>query len=118
MSKKESFITMVESLLENNINVEISEDAIEYFESLKKINETEKPKFTALGLKILQFMQDNKTTFNNMFKAKDIGEGLFISSRSVSGVIRKLVADKYVEKIGTEPIVYSLTKKGEEEKLS
>lgn len=118
MSKKEKFIEMVEALLKETSETIIDAEAIEYFESLKKINETEKPKFTALGLKILQFMQDNKTTFNNMFKAKDIGEGLFISSRSVSGVIRKLVADKYVEKIGTEPIVYSLTKKGEEEKLS
>ena len=118
MSKKEKFIEMVEALLKETPETTIDAEAIEYFESLKKINETEKPKFTAFGLKILQFMQDNKTTFNNMFKAKDIGEGLFISSRSVSGVIRKLVADKYVEKIGTEPIVYSLTKKGEEEKLS
>ena len=47
-----------------------------------------------------------------MGKAKDIGEGLFISSRAVSGAIRKLVADGYVEKIGQDPVVYSLTEKG------
>lgn len=113
MSKKESFITMVENLLENNTNVEISKDAIEYFESLKKVKEAEKPKFTEVGLRILQFMQDNKSTFDNMFKAKEIGEGIFISSRGVSGAIRKLVADGYVEKMGADPIVYSLTELGE-----
>ena len=47
-----------------------------------------------------------------MGKAKDIGEGLFISSRAVSGAIRKLVTDGYVEKIGQEPVVYALTEKG------
>ena len=44
--------------------------------------------------------------------AKDIGEGLFISSRAVSGAIRKLVTDGYVEKIGQDPVVYALTEKG------
>ena len=99
------------------MNVEVSKEAMEYFESLKKIKETEKPKFTETGLKILQFMQDGKNTYNNMFKAKEIGEGLFISSRGVSGAIRKLVTDGYVEKIGADPIVYSLTELGETTEL-
>ena len=45
-------------------------------------------------------------------KAKDIGEGLFISSRKVSGSIRKLVTEGYVENIGQDPVVYELTEKG------
>ena len=47
-----------------------------------------------------------------MAKAKDIGEGLFISSRAVSGAIRKLVTDGFVEKVGENPVLYSITEKG------
>jgi predicted transcriptional regulator len=47
-----------------------------------------------------------------MFKAKDIAEGLFISSRAVSGAIRKLVTDGYVEKVGQDPVIYSITEEG------
>ena len=43
---------------------------------------------------------------------KDIAEGLFISSKSISGAIRKLVTDNYVEKVGENPSVYSITEKG------
>ncbi len=45
-------------------------------------------------------------------KAKDIAEGLMMSSRRVSGSIRKLVTDGYVEKIGQDPVIYALTEKG------
>ena len=49
---------------------------------------------------------------NNIFKAKDIGEDLGISGRSVSGSIRALVAGGYVEKLGKDPVVYGLTELG------
>ena len=48
------------------------------------------------------------------FKAKSVGEGLEISSRTVSGGMRKLVTDGYVEKVGENPTVYSLTAAGKE----
>ena len=38
-----------------------------------------------------------------------IGEGLFIHARSVTGAMRKLIADGYVEKTGQNPVSYSLT---------
>jgi predicted transcriptional regulator len=47
-----------------------------------------------------------------MWKARDIAEGLFISSRAVSGAMRKLVTDGFVEKVGEDPVVYSLTDLG------
>ena len=47
-----------------------------------------------------------------MWKARDIAEGLFIGSRAVSGAIRKLVTDGFVEKIGQNPATYTLTVKG------
>ena len=45
-------------------------------------------------------------------KARDIAEDLFISSRGVSGVLRKLVNDGFVEKMGESPVIYSITEKG------
>jgi predicted transcriptional regulator len=45
-------------------------------------------------------------------EGRDIAEGLFINSRAVSGAMRKLVTDGYVEKIGQDPVVYSLTDNG------
>lgn len=112
MNKKEKFIQMVESLLANSTNVMIDAEAIEYFEVFKSVKEAEKAKFTENGKKVLQFMKDNKDKYNNMFKAKEIGEGLFISSRAASGAMRKLVTDGYVEKMGTDPVVYVLTQLG------
>lgn len=47
-----------------------------------------------------------------MWKAKDIAEGLFVSSRTVSGSIRKLVTDGFVEKVSQDPVIYSITEKG------
>ena len=53
-------------------------------------------------------MQENKEKYNNLFKAKDIGEGLGISSKAVSGSMRKLVKDGYINKVGKEPVIYEL----------
>ena len=47
-----------------------------------------------------------------MYKARDIAEGMFVASKSVSGAMRKLVTDGYVEKIGKDPVVYTITEKG------
>jgi predicted transcriptional regulator len=47
-----------------------------------------------------------------MWKARDIAEGLFISSRAVSGAMRKLVTDGFVEKVGQDPVIYSITDNG------
>ena len=116
MSKKQKFIEMVDSLLANSTLGTIDEEALEYFNILKAadINE-DKPKFTENGKLVLRYMQENKDLRNNIFNAKEIGEGLGVSSRTASGAMRKLVTDGYVEKIGTgNPVVYSLTSSGEE----
>lgn len=114
MSKKEKFIEMVEKLIKDMDTDEYCkyQEAIEYFEMFKTVKEKEKPKFTENGQKVLQFMKENKDKYNNMFKAKEIGEGLFISSRGAGGALRKLVTDGYAEKIGENPVVYALTELG------
>ena len=118
MTKREKFIKFVEHMM-TQMNFSASEleehkEAIDFFASLKATTaEQEKPLFTEKGKIIFQFMKDNKETYNNMFKAKDIGEKLAISSRGAAATIRKLITDGYVEKFGDEPVVYSLTTLGE-----
>ena len=108
MSKK-IFIQEIGDLIDNE-DIQLSPEALEFFKDLKHSRGA--VGMTENGKKILQFMQDNHAEFNNIFKAKNIGEGLGISGRSVSGSIRKLVTDGYVEKIGKEPVSYSITELG------
>lgn len=124
MSKKEKFIEEIETLIEQALSCQempfegLSSDALDFWNGLRISGDTSKEKFTENGKLVLQFMKDNKDNFNNLFKAKDLGEGLQISSRTASGAMRKLVNDGYAEKIGQSPVVYSLTQKGIEVDLS
>lgn len=111
MSNKEIFIETVEALFSHSTN-SIPQAAFDYFEQLKVTEEKVKPLFTENGAKILRWMQENYAAYNNIMKSKEIGEGLFCSSRTVSGSIRKLVTDGYVSKTGGNPICYSLTDLG------
>lgn len=113
MSKKQEFINYVKQMKEycdSYSTIEMNEDARLYWEAFCGSDEIEKPLFTDNGKLILKYMKDNLNT--SLWKAKDIAEGLFISSRAVSGAIRKLVTDGYVEKVGQDPVIYSLTENG------
>ena len=112
MSKKQEFIDFVEKMMnELNIGQEgMSENVSIYWEALKGKEDSEKPMFTDNGKLILKYLQDNQNI--PMWKAKDIAEGLFVNSRTVSGSLRKLVSDGFVEKVGKEPTIYSITEKG------
>lgn len=109
MSKKDEFVKYVEMAIDA-YPTPMNENARLYWEALKGKVEEDKPLFTDNGKLILQHMKDNQET--PMWKARDIAEGLFISSRAVSGAIRKLVTDGYVEKVGQDPVIYSLTESG------
>jgi len=116
ISNKQNFILMVDDFINNfqesnSIDYDIG-SAIEYFESFKKVKESTTQEITENGKNIIIFMQNNIEKMNNLFKAKDIGEGLFTSSRTISGAMRKLVTDGYVTKFGESPITYSLTEQG------
>jgi Mn-dependent DtxR family transcriptional regulator len=112
MTNKQIFIKTVEELIAHSSSM-IPSEAMQYLETLKATQEKEKPMFTENGAKVLQWMQDNYTQYNNVLKAKEIAEGLFLpSSRTVSGAIRKLITDGYVEKISGTPVCYSLTETG------
>lgn len=112
MTKKEKFINLVENLLKDVEITDEDQDALAYFESMKAKGEKEKPQFTENGKAILTYMQGAAAERNNLFKAKDIGEGMFLSARVVSGAMRKLVTDGYVEKMGDSPITYLLSSTG------
>ena len=113
MSKKQEFIKYVNELITAAPAVQPNEDAKLYWDAFCGLDENgEKPLFTDNGKLILQYMRDNADATQNMFKAREIAEGIFISSKSVSGSMRKLVNDGFVEKIGQDPIIYAITEAG------
>ena len=105
---KEKFIKNIETLIEKYPD-EFSEESISYFNALKDVS-TEKETLTEKGKDILRAMRE----LDKMVKAKDIADFMGVSSRGVSGSMRKLCNDGYVEKIGKDPIIYALTDLGKE----
>ena len=109
MISKKEFIEEIENKFDMT---KLTPEAQEYWEALKTDHKKDKPLFTDNGKLILCHLRDRqeKTTW----RASEIAEELFISSRTVSGAIRKLVTDGFVEKIGSEPVIYALTNSGKE----
>jgi DNA-binding MarR family transcriptional regulator len=112
MSKKSEFVNYVRALrAAAGDEVLISEEAQAYWEALCGGNTDDKPTFTDNGKLIMKYLQELPADAP-MMKAREIAEGLFISSRAVSGAMRKLVTDGFVEKVGQDPVMYALTEKG------
>jgi hypothetical protein len=116
MTKKEKFIAEIESITQNfedpaPLEVVLSEDAYSYFLELKN-GKAGTSDMTENGLKVLTFMQENHEKYNNVFTSKIIGEGLFISSRSASGSMPKLITLGYVNKLVGSPVSYEITPAG------
>ena len=112
MNKCENFLNYFDWLVANcKEPVVIPDEVKEFYDILRSQQDKhiDKPLFTETGLQILEYLkaQDVKS-----LKAKDIADGMEISSRKVSGSIRKLVIDGFVEKYGANPVVYTLTEKG------
>ena len=105
MNAREKFIEEVEEFIEN-----FSEEARNYFETFKETVSENKKEFTENGKVILTCLKDNLDV--SMWKAKDIADKIELSSRTVSGALRKLVSDGYVEKTGKNPVIYNITEKG------
>ena len=121
MTEKEAFQVIIEDLfIEYKDYIEENFDyaplAYSFFEKLRKNNFESNSKassgMTENGSKVLTWMQENEEKMSNLFTSKEIAEALFTSGRSISGSMRKLVNDGYVEKIGKNPIQYSLTETG------
>ena len=117
MASCKAFLDYFDRLFKESGIEEMPIDVKEFYDILKTGEDTpvEKPLFTDSGLNILEYLQDN---IGRPLKAKDIAEGMNISSRCVSGAIRKLVTDGYVEKFGKSPVIYNLTEKGKNINIS
>ena len=116
MNKKIQMIEYISYLLRKDAlegAAEEDKELIEYWENSFKqeLLNYIKPsgKLTEIGSKILIYMQNQKQQNNKkQFTAKSIAEGLFISSRSVSGAMRKMINDGYIVKCSDKPVAYSL----------
>jgi predicted transcriptional regulator len=113
---KQEFIDFLNALMEAAPDVAQSKmtDNIRAYIEILMDTKNDKPELTDGGKVILDYMQKTDTP---MLKARDIAEGLFISSRVVSGSLRKLVNDGFCEKVGQNPVVYALTEKGKNYKI-
>ena len=109
---KQEFIDFLNALMAaapDVVAAKMTDNVKAYIDALTDTT-NDKPVLTDNGKLILDYMQKNLST--PMMKARDIAEGLFISSRGVSGALRKLVNDGFCEKVGQDPVVYALTEKG------
>ena len=112
MSKKEKFLNFIETNLFAKTNLETVEtDVLDYWNALKGAEDVNKPLFTDNGKLVMEYLQSLADGAPAM-KSKDIAEALFVSSRTVSGAMRKLVSDGFVEKMGESPVLYLITEKG------
>lgn len=113
---KQEFIEFLNALMAaapEVANEKMTDNVKAYIDTLIS-SKNDKPEITDSGKIILDYMQKSDLP---MFKARDIADGLFISSRAVSGSLRKLVGDGFCEKVGTDPVVYTLTEKGKNYKI-
>lgn len=106
MSKKQKFIQYIEKLFIDEEKIDA--DVWDYWCALSETKEKEESVLTENGRKILKFMQETMPRG----KARDIADGMMVSSRTVAGSMRKLVSNGFVEKIGSEPIIYCITEEG------
>ena len=109
---KQEFIEFLNALMAaapNVVEEKMTSNIQAYIEALND-KKNDKPVLTDNGKQVLLYLQQNQD--KTLWKARDIAEGLFISSRGVSGSLRKLVTDGFVEKMGDSPAIYSITEKG------
>ena len=105
---KAKFIEFVKELMKPLDPKEIPEEVVNYFNMLSI--EKEKPLFTDNGKIILNYLKT--VSYEDAYTSKDIAENLGISTKTISGAIRKLVTDGFVKKVGIDPCSYSITDKG------
>ena len=118
MTKKEAFIKIIQKEIFDcdDIYGENYEQefplAAAFWEEFKNGKVKNSNTMTENGAKLLSWMQENVEKMSNVFTSKEAAEALFTSGRSIAGSMRKLVNDEYVEKIGKDPVRYSLTEAG------
>lgn len=104
LTPRQQFINEVDAAI---TLLNLSEVAAAYWEEFKK-GKASTGELTEMGQNILNFMKENNIIESCPMSAKSIGEGLFIASRVISGAMRKLVKDGFVDKIPGNPVTYYL----------
>lgn len=106
--RKKIFIETVEKLFKA-YPLSVPEEARDFFEDYKKGKSGAKD-FTEKGIAVIKALRE----VDDWITAKSLGEGyLNASGRSVSGTIRKLIEDGYVEKKEAKPSAfYKITELG------
>ena len=97
MKRKRNFINEIETLLAESTHG-LTEESLQYWEEFKVATPLT-PDITENGMKIITFMYENM-------------EGLGVSGRSISGSMKKLVSDGFVEKVSEKPVAYAITEMG------
>lgn len=108
---KQEFLEFIKALMAaapEVVEEKGTKEILDYINALEEVT-PKKVGFTENGKKILKFLQSSDAPF---LKARDIGDMLNMASRTVSGSLRKLVNDGYVDKMGSNPTLYSITAKG------
>lgn len=106
--RKDVFIETVERLFDKYMLEEkIPQEAFDFFQDYKK-GKTSKKEITDKGIAVIEAMK----LIDGWASAKTIGEAMEVSGRSVSGTMKKLVTDGFVEKQAGNPAAYRLTEKG------
>ena len=104
--RKNIFIDTVEELFQA-YPMNVPTEALEFFEDYKKSKSTAKA-YTDKGIAVIKALRE----IDDWITAKSLGEQMDVSGRSVSGAMRKLVTDGYVEKQAGNPASYRITEKG------
>lgn len=108
--RKDIFIETVEALFaKNDFEVFIPQEAIDFFEDYKKGKTSQRKDITEKGINIIMTMRELD---DEWITASSLGERMGVSGRSVSGSMKKLVIDGFVEKRAGNPASYKLTEKG------
>lgn len=90
---------------------DIRDEKIKFVEQNSKKN----TKLTKNGITLLKGMQEH--CFEGEFTSKEISKMVGFSSRGISGTIRGLVTNGYVNKDTSKPIKYTLTQLGKDYKF-
>ena len=109
---KQEFLDFINALMNANPDITdklMTENVKAYLDTL--INDVKiATELTDNGQKMLAFVQENVDV--KVWKARDISDQMGIPSRGVAGTMRKLVNDGFCDKLGQNPVIYSLTEKG------
>lgn len=99
---KEAFIEEIAAA-----GLQLTPSAQKFFDELRG-SEGLPQQVTEKGAAILEFFNSHPI---GSYTANEIGKALQLSGRMVSGSIRKLVTDGFVNKEGKNPVLYSLAER-------